>query len=62
MHATAKAWPRCLAAVLSYGLKAMLDPSSPLYIPLSANPQLLRFLVGFARHCTPGKWALRVSW
>ncbi|WP_348272967.1 hypothetical protein [Arthrobacter crystallopoietes] len=43
-------------AVLRYGLKAMLDPSSPLYIPLSANPQLLRFLVGFARHCTPGKW------
>lgn len=43
-------------AVLSYGLKAMLDPSSPLYIPLSANPQLLRFLIGFARHCTPGKW------
>lgn len=43
-------------AVLGYGLKAMMDPSSPLYIPLSANPQLLRFLIGFARHCTPGKW------
>ncbi|EMY34242.1 oxidoreductase [Arthrobacter crystallopoietes BAB-32] len=43
-------------AVLAYGLKAMLDPSSPLYIPLSADPQLWRFLVGFARHCTPGKW------
>jgi hypothetical protein len=43
-------------AVLHYGLKAMFDPSSPLCIQLSANPQLLRFLVGFARHCTPGKW------
>src|SRR5699024_105676 len=29
---------------------------SPLYIPLAANPQLLRFLAGFARHCTPDKW------
>ena len=43
-------------SVLTYGLKAMLNPSSPLYIPLSANPQLIRFLLGFARHCTPGKW------
>src|SRR5690625_1868328 len=43
-------------SVLAYGLKAMLDPSSPLYIPLTTDPQLLRFLVGFARHCTPGKW------
>jgi D-amino-acid dehydrogenase len=43
-------------AVLSYGLKAMLDPASPLYIPFSANPALMRFLIGFARHCTPGKW------
>ncbi|WP_205787203.1 NAD(P)/FAD-dependent oxidoreductase [Specibacter cremeus] len=43
-------------SVLAYGLKAMLDPSSPLYIPFSANPSLLRFLAGFARHCTPAKW------
>lgn len=43
-------------SVLTYGLKAMLNPSSPLYIPFSTNPQLLRFLAGFARHCTPGKW------
>ena len=43
-------------SVLSYGLKAMLDPASPLYIPLSADPTLLKFLAGFARNCTPGKW------
>lgn len=43
-------------AVLSYGLKAMLDPASPLYIPFSADPALLRFLLGFARNCTPGRW------
>ncbi|WP_449374454.1 NAD(P)/FAD-dependent oxidoreductase [Arthrobacter psychrolactophilus] len=43
-------------AVLSYGLKAMIDPASPLYIPLSADPTLLKFLLGFARNCTPAKW------
>lgn len=43
-------------SVLTYGLKAILDPASPLYIPLSTDPQLLKFLLGFARHCTPGKW------
>lgn len=49
-------------SVLSYGLKSMLDPASPLYIPLRADPQLLRFLVGFARNCTPGRWrrAMRI--
>ncbi|RAN72808.1 amino acid dehydrogenase [Bacillus sp. SRB_336] len=43
-------------SVLRYGLKAMLDPASPLYIPFSADPSLLKFLAGFARNCTPGKW------
>ncbi|WP_425862887.1 NAD(P)/FAD-dependent oxidoreductase [Arthrobacter sp. TWP1-1] len=43
-------------AVLRYGLKAMIDPASPLYIPLSADPTLLKFLLGFARNCTPAKW------
>ncbi|MGO4383118.1 NAD(P)/FAD-dependent oxidoreductase [Specibacter sp. RAF43] len=48
-------------SVLTYGLKAMLDPASPLYIPLSANPTLLKFLAGFARNCTPGKWRAAMS-
>lgn len=43
-------------SVLTYGLKTMFDPASPLYIPLSAKPSLIKFLLGFARHCTPGKW------
>lgn len=43
-------------SVLTYGLKAMFDPMSPLYIPLTMDRQLLRFLTGFARHCTPRKW------
>ena len=43
-------------AVLGYGLSAMLRPSSPLYIPFSLNPRLIRFLLGFARACLPGTW------
>lgn len=43
-------------SVLTYGLKAMFDPMSPLYVPLTMDRQLLRFLSGFARHCTPGRW------
>jgi D-amino-acid dehydrogenase len=43
-------------AVLAYGLRAALRPSSPLYIPFTLNPRLLRFLLGFARACTPGRW------
>lgn len=43
-------------SVLTTGLKAMFDPASPLYIPVSTDPSLLKFLLGFARNCTPGKW------
>ncbi|MGH1564632.1 NAD(P)/FAD-dependent oxidoreductase [Mumia sp. DW29H23] len=48
--------PLAEPAVLKYGLKAMLSPASPVYVPLTTDPKLLRFLVGFARHCTPKKW------
>ncbi|MDV7357307.1 FAD-dependent oxidoreductase [Rhodococcus oxybenzonivorans] len=44
-------------AVLKYGLRAMLNPSSPVYVPFTTDLRLLRFLVGFARHCTPARWA-----
>lgn len=43
-------------AVLSYGISAMLRPSSPLYIPFTLNPKLLRFFLEFALHCTPRAW------
>lgn len=43
-------------SVLTYGAKAMLSATSPIYVPLRPNRDLLRFLVGFARHCTPAKW------
>ncbi|TDE32177.1 FAD-dependent oxidoreductase [Actinomadura sp. 6K520] len=43
-------------AVLSYGVRAVLSPSSPVYVPPSASPRLLRFLAGFAAHSTAAKW------
>lgn len=43
-------------AVLRYGLRSALTPSSPVYVPPTADVRLLRFLVGFARNCTPRRW------
>ncbi len=48
-------------SVLRYGLRAMLDSSSPVYVPPRADPRLWRFLLGFARHCTSRKWRLAMS-
>ncbi|KNX36099.1 NAD(P)/FAD-dependent oxidoreductase [Luteipulveratus halotolerans] len=43
-------------SVLKYGMKAVLDPNSPLYVPLKPDARLARFMLGFARRCTPGQW------
>ena len=43
-------------AVLKYGLRAVLSPSSPVYVPPSANPDFLRFVAGFTRHSTMKAW------
>ncbi len=43
-------------AVLRFGIRAMLQPDSPLYVPLRADPQLWGFLIGFARHSTRSRW------
>ena len=43
-------------AILAYGLGAMIRPSAPLYIPFTLNLRLIRFLAGFALHCTPARW------
>jgi D-amino-acid dehydrogenase len=43
-------------AVLKYGLRAMASPSSPVYVPPSLRPRLLRFLLEFARNCTQSRW------
>src|SRR5690606_12042245 len=34
-------------AVLRYGLRAVLSPSSPVYVPPSADLRLIRFAAGF---------------
>ncbi|WP_069812746.1 NAD(P)/FAD-dependent oxidoreductase [Streptomyces sp. TP-A0874] len=43
-------------SVLTYGVRAVLSPSSPVYVPPSANPNLLRFLAKFARNSTASRW------
>ncbi|WP_375335660.1 FAD-dependent oxidoreductase [Blastococcus sp. TML/C7B] len=43
-------------AVLRYGLRAVLSPRSPVYVPPRADARLLRFLARFARNSTPGRW------
>ncbi len=43
-------------SILAAGLRALASPSSPVYIPPRADPNLLRFLVGFLRHCTWDAW------
>ena len=48
-------------SVLRYGIRAALDPASPIYIPPRADPRLLRFLLGFARHCTSRSWRVAMS-
>lgn len=43
-------------SVLKYGVRAVLSPSSPVFVPPSADPRLWRFLIQFARNCTPQRW------
>ena len=48
--------PLAEPALLRSGVQMMLSPASPLYIPLALDAHLLRFLIGFARHCTARRW------
>lgn len=48
-------------AVLRYGLRAVLSPRSPVYLPIRADRDLLRFLVTFARHSTARQWRRGMS-
>ncbi len=43
-------------AVLKYGVRAVLSPSSPVYVPPSADPSFLKFVSGFTRHSTMAHW------
>jgi D-amino-acid dehydrogenase len=48
-------------AVLKYGVRAVLSPSSPVYVPPSASPSFLRFVAGFTRHSTAAHWRRSMS-
>lgn len=43
-------------AVLRYGIRAVVSPSSPVYVPVTADRRLLEFLVRFARNSTMPRW------
>lgn len=43
-------------AVLKYGMRALLSPSSPVYVPPTADPRTLKWLLDFARNCTQARW------
>lgn len=45
-------------AVLKYGVRAVLDPASPVYVPMRPDPGLLRFVSGFARNSTHRRWGI----
>lgn len=48
--------PLAEPSILTYGLKALRDPDSPLYVPLTPDPGLASFLLGFAARCTMPVW------
>jgi D-amino-acid dehydrogenase len=43
-------------AVLKYGVRALLSHASPVYVPPTVNPKLIRFLMQFARNSTASRW------
>ncbi|MEH1017250.1 FAD-binding oxidoreductase [Micromonospora sp. CPCC 206060] len=43
-------------AVLRYGLRALLSSRSPVYLPLRADRNLVRFLASFVTHSTARRW------
>ena len=43
-------------AVLATGLRALFSSSSPVYVPLRPDLDLIRFLAGFVRHSTARQW------
>lgn len=43
-------------AVLKYGVRAVVSPQSPVYVPVSTNRRLLSFLLRFARNSTMERW------
>lgn len=48
-------------AVLKYGLRAVLNPSSPVYVPPSADKFFLKFVAGFTKRSTMPAWKKAMS-
>jgi D-amino-acid dehydrogenase len=53
----AHATPLPEPAILRYGLRAVLDPRSPVSVPIRGDARRARFLAGLARHCTRTSWS-----
>jgi D-amino-acid dehydrogenase len=43
-------------AILRYGLRAVLSPSSPVQVLWRSDPRLISFMARLALHCTAGQW------
>ena len=43
-------------AILRYGLRAVLNPRSPVQLLWQNDPSLITFMAHLARHCTSGQW------
>lgn len=43
-------------SMLAHGLRAMMSSTSPLYVPLTVDPGLWRFLLRLARNCAAARW------
>lgn len=48
-------------SVLRTGLRAVLSPSSPVYVPPRADTNLARFVAGFTRNSTARGWARNMT-
>jgi D-amino-acid dehydrogenase len=48
-------------SILGYGLRAVLDPRSPVSLPLRGDWHRTKFLAGLVRHCTRGSWRRGMS-
>lgn len=43
-------------SILRYGLRAVLDPRSPVALPMPASARTVAFLARMVRHCTRERW------
>lgn len=48
-------------AIFRFGLKAVFSPSSPVYMPLTTDVALLRFLAGFSWYSLPKRWRANMA-